>query len=236
MEHFATTRWSLVLDARTEPTSRGHDALATLCGLYWYPLYSYLRRRGHNAEDAQDLTQGFFARLLEKHALNVVDPTRGRFRSFLLASLDHYVSNVRDRERAKKRGSGQVPISLDIAMAEDRYIREPADPLTPEKIFDRNWALAVLDRVLTRLRLELHAAGKDQLFESLKGYLTGDEAAGSYQQVGTALGMTEGAIKVAVHRLRRRYRALLYDEIAQTVATPEEIDLELKHLIEAIKI
>jgi RNA polymerase sigma factor (sigma-70 family) len=235
MPHFATTRWSLVLDAGTEPSARGHDALATLCGLYWYPLYSYLRRRGHNAEDAQDLTQGFFARLLEKHTLQAVDPARGRFRSFMLASLDHYVSNERDRDRAQKRGSGAVPISLDVVMAEDRYVREPADPLTPEHIFDRNWALAVLERVLTRLRAEQHAAAKDQLFERLKGYLTGEDAAGSYQQVGLAVGMTEGAIKVAVHRLRRRYRALLYDEIAQTVATPEEIDLELKHLIEAIK-
>ena len=235
MKHFATTRWSLVLDAGAEPTARGHDALATLCGLYWYPLYSYLRRRGHSAEDAQDLTQGFFARLLEKHSLHVVDPARGRFRSFLLASLDHYVSNERDRDRAQKRGSGAVPISLDVAMAEDRYVREPADPLTPEHIFNRNWALAVLERVLARLRTELDADGKVYLFESLKGYLTGDEPAGSYQQVGLAIGMTEGALKVAVHRLRRRYRALLYDEIAQTVATPEEIELELKYLIEAIK-
>jgi RNA polymerase sigma-70 factor (ECF subfamily) len=235
MEHFATTRWSLVLDAGTALTPRGHDALATLCELYWYPLYSYLRRRGHTAEDAQDLTQGFFARLLEKHSLNVVDRARGRFRSFLLGSLDHYVSNERDRSRAQKRGSGTPPISLDVAIAEDRYVREPVDPLTPERIFDRNWALAVLDRVLNRLRAELHDAGKDHLFENLKGYLTGDQAAGSYQDVGATLGMSEGALKVAVHRLRRRYRALLYDEIAQTVATPEEVELELQYLIEAIK-
>jgi RNA polymerase sigma-70 factor (ECF subfamily) len=235
MAPFATTRWSLVLDAGAEPTPRGHEALATLCGLYWYPLYSYLRRRGHSAEDAQDLTQGFFARLLEKHALQVVDPERGRFRSFLLASLDHYVSNERDRDRAQKRGSGTPPISLDVAVAEDRYVREPSDPLTPELIFNRNWALAVLDRVLQRLRTELQDEGKGQLFESVKGYLTGADAPGSYQQVGSAIGMSEGALKVAVHRLRRRYRALLYDEIAQTVATPEEVELELRHLIEAIR-
>ena len=153
-----------------------------------------------SAEDAQDLTQGFFARLLEKHALQVVDPARGRFRSFLLASLDHYVSNERDRDHAQKRGSGMPLISLDIATAEDRYVREPSDPLTPEHIFNRNWALAVLDRVLARLREELQAAGKAQLFESLKGYLTGDAAVGSYQQIGSAIGMTEGALKVAVHR------------------------------------
>ena len=235
MARFATTRWSLVLDAGTALTPRGHAALSTLCELYWYPLYSYLRRRGHTAEDAQDLTQGFFARLLEKHTLNVVDRSRGRFRSFLLGSLDNYVSNERDRSRAQKRGSGTPPISLDVAMAEDRYVREPEDPLTPERIFDRNWALAVLDRVLNRLRAELHEAGKDDLFENLKGYLTGDQAAGSYQVVGASLGLTEGALKVAVHRLRRRYRTLLYDEIAQTVATPEEVELELQYLIEAIK-
>lgn len=235
MEHFATTRWSLVLDAGTALTPRGHDALATLCELYWYPLYSYLRRRGYRAEDAQDLTQGFFARLLEKQSLNVVDRTRGRFRSFLLASLDHYVSNERDRSRTQKRGSGVAPISLDVAIAEDRYVREPADPLTPERIFDRNWALAVLDRVLHRLRGELRDAGKDSLFETLKVYLTGEQAAGSYRDVGAGLGLSEGALKVAVHRLRRRYRALLYDEIAHTVATPEEVELELQYLIEAIK-
>jgi RNA polymerase sigma factor (sigma-70 family) len=236
MVRFATTRWSLVLDAGTALTPRGHEALATLCELYWYPLYSYLRRRGHAAEDAQDLTQGFFTRLLEKQALHVVDRSRGRFRSFLLASLDHYVANEWDRGRAQKRGGGTPPISLDAAIAEDRYVREPVDPLTPERIFDRNWALAVLDRVLNRLRAELHEAGKDNLFENLKVYLTGEQAAGSYQEVGAGLGLSEGALKVAVHRLRRRYRALLYDEIAQTVATPEEVELELQYLIAAIKI
>ena len=233
---FATTRWSLVLDAGAELTPRGRAALATLCELYWYPLYAYLRRRGQTAEDAQDLTQGFFARLLEKQALNVVDPSRGRFRSFLLASLDHYVSNQRDRDHAQKRGGSTPPISLDIAMAEDLYTREPADPWTPEKIFDRNWALALLGRVLARLREELHAEGKGELVDALQGYLSTDETPASYEELGKKLNMTEGALRVAVHRLRRRYRAVLYDEIAQTVATPEEIDLELEYLIDAIKI
>jgi len=232
---FATTRWSLVLDAGAEMTPRGRAALGTLCELYWYPLYAYLRRRGQTAEDAQDLTQGFFARLLEKQALNVVDPSRGRFRSFLLASLDHYVSNQRDRDQAQKRGGSTPPISLDIAMAEDLYTREPADPWTPEKIFDRNWALALLGRVLARLREELHAEGKGEFVDALQGYLSTDEAPASYEELAKKLNMTEGALRVAVHRLRRRYRAVLYDEIAQTVATPEEIDLELEYLIDAIK-
>jgi RNA polymerase sigma-70 factor (ECF subfamily) len=235
MEHFATTRWSLVLDAGTELTPRGRAALATLCELYWYPLYAYLRRRNHSAEDAQDLTQGFFARLLEKHALHIVDRTRGRFRSFLLASLDHYVSNERDRDRAQKRGGGTSPISLDAAMAEDRYKLEPPDPWTPEKIFDRNWALTLLGRVLERLRTDLHAEGKGELFDHLKVYLAGEQGAPSYREIGAALGMSEGAVKVAVHRLRRRYRDLLYDEIAQTVSTQEEVELELQYLMESVK-
>jgi DNA-directed RNA polymerase specialized sigma24 family protein len=235
MEHFATTRWSLVLDAGTEMTPGGRAALATLCELYWYPLYSYLRRRGQSAEDAQDLTQGFFARLLEKQGLQVVDRSRGRFRSFLLASLDHYVSNERDHAHAQKRGGSTPPISLDIALAEDFYIREPADPWTPEKIFDRNWALALLGRVLARLGGEMQAEGKGELFNALQGYLSGEEAPASYQEVGKSLRMSDGALRVAVHRLRRRYRTLLYDEIAQTVATPEEIDLELQYLIDALK-
>jgi RNA polymerase sigma-70 factor (ECF subfamily) len=235
MEHFATTRWSLVLDAGTELTPRGREALATLCELYWYPLYAYLRRRNHSAEDAQDLTQGFFTRLLEKHALNIVDPTRGRFRSFLLASLDHYVSNERDHDRAQKRGGATPPISLDATTAEERYKHEPADPWTPEKIFDRNWALTLLGRVLERLRTDLHAEGKGELFDHLKVYLSGEQGAPSYHALGTALGMSEGAVKVAVHRLRRRYRDVLYDEIAQTVSTPEEVELELQYLMESVK-
>ena len=233
---FETTRGSPVPGAGTELTPRGREALATLCELYWYPLYAYLRRRNHSAEDAQDLTQGFFARLLEKHALNTVDRTRGRFRSFLLASLDHYVSNERDRDRAQKRGGGTPPISLDGTTAEDRYRREPPDPWTPEKIFDRNWALTLLGRVLARLRTDLHSEGKGELFDHLKVYLAGEQGALSYHELGTALGMSEGAVKVAVHRLRRRYRDLLYDEIAQTVSTQEEIDLELQYLMESVKI
>ena len=236
MEHFATTRWSLVLDARESLTPQAQGALASLCELYWYPLYAYLRRRGHTVENAQDLTQGFFARLLEKRSLRVVDRARGRFRSFLLASLDNYVSNERDREYAQKRGGGTFTFSLDGSEAEERYRLEPQDQLTPETIFDRNWALTVLDRVLTKLSTDLHAEGKGELFERLKPCLIGDPDRGSYQELAEALGMTEAAVKVAVHRLRRRYRQRLHAEIAQTVEHPEDVDLELRHLIAAVKV
>lgn len=236
MEHFNTTRWSLVLSARESLTPPAKEALASLCELYWYPLYAYLRRRGHTVENAQDLTQGFFARLLEKRSLRLVDRARGRFRSFLLASLDHYVSNERDRESAQKRGGGTLTFSLDGAEAEVRYRLEPQDQLTPEKVFDRNWALTVLDRVLTELSMDLHAEGKGALFDCLKPCLICDPDRGSYQELAEALGMTETAVKVAVHRLRRRYREHLHAEIAQTVEHPEEVDLELRHLIAAAKI
>jgi len=234
MEHFATTRWSLVLDASSELTPRGRQALATLCELYWYPLYAYLRRRGHSAEDAQDLTQGFFAHMLDKHALHMVDRARGRFRSFLLASLNHYLSNMRDHDRAQKRGGGTPQISLDGVTAEDRYLREPADRWTPEKVFDRNWALTVLDRVFRRLRTDLQAEGKGELFQHLHVYLTGEEGRVVYSEVGATLGISEGAVKVAVHRMRRRYRDLLHQEIAHTVVTADEVELELQYLIAAL--
>jgi RNA polymerase sigma-70 factor (ECF subfamily) len=234
MEHFATTRWSLVLDASSEPTPRGRQALATLCELYWYPLYAYLRGRGHSAADAQDLTQGFFAYLLDTGALRIADRSRGRFRSFLLASLNHYCANTRDRDRAQKRGGGAPQASLDSTNAEDRYLREPVDHWTPEKAFDRNWALTVLDRVFGRLRTDVQAEGKGELFEHLKVYLTGDGDGVLYSKVGVTLGMSEGAVKVAVHRMRRRYRDLLHQEIAQTVATADEVELELQYLIAAL--
>ena len=231
MEYFATTRWSLVLDASSELTPGGRQALATLCEVYWYPLYAYLRRQGHRAEDAQDLTQGFFAYLLDKHSLHRVDRTRGRFRSFLLASLNHYVSNMCDRDRAQKRGGSALQISLDEITAEDRYRRQPVDPWTPEMVFDRTWALTVLDRVFKRLRTDLYAEGKGRLFEHLKVYLTGEEGGALYSEVGVTLGMSEGAVKVAVHRMRRRYRDLLYQEIAHTVVTADEVELELQYLV-----
>jgi RNA polymerase sigma factor (sigma-70 family) len=229
--HFATTRWSVVLAAGAERSSPGvQEALATLCETYWYPLYAFLRSRGYSAEDAQDLTQAFFARLLEKQTIRHADPARGRFRSFLLASLKNFAANQHDREIARKRG-GDVPIlSLEIETAEGRFQMEPPSDETPERVFDRRWALTLLDRVMSRLHAETVHSGKPSQFERLKGYLTGDHPQLSYAETATHLATSEGAIKVAVHRLRRRFRDLIRDEIAQTVSSPEEIEDELRHL------
>lgn len=230
--HFATTRWSVVLAARADTSSPGvHQALTTLCETYWYPLYGFLRSRGSSAEDAQDLTQAFFARLLEKHALRHADPSRGRFRSFLLASLKNFAANERDREIAGKRGGGAPMLSLEIESAEGRFQMEPPTDETPERVFDRRWALTLLDRVMSRLQAEMTARSeKPSSFDRLKIYLTGDVPHLSYAETASELGMSEGAVKVAVHRLRRRFRDLVRDEIAHTVSSPEDIEDELRHL------
>ena len=232
---FATTRWSLVLAAGADASSSGtHEALATLCETYWYPLYAFLRSHGYDAEDAQDLTQAFFARLLEKHAISQADPARGRFRSFLLASLTHFAANERDRESAKKRGGGIPIVSLEVEGAEGRFQMEPPTDETPERIFDRHWALTLLARVMSRLEAQTAKSGRHAQFERLKAYLTGDQPQLSYAETAAHLGMSEGAVKVAVHRLRRQFRDLVRDEIAQTVASPEEIEDELRHLWSAV--
>ncbi|MCX5671607.1 MAG: sigma-70 family RNA polymerase sigma factor [Planctomycetota bacterium] len=231
---FATTRWSLVLAAARDSRPDARAALATLCETYWYPLYTYVRRRGYRAEEALDLTQEFFARLLEKESLRVADRARGRFRSFLLASLNHFLANEWDRARSQKRGGGRKAISLDTAAAESRYALEPSAGLAPEKLFDRRWALTLLERVLADLRRECTRDGKERLFDRLKGYLGGEAPGASYSHVGAELGMTEGAVKMAVHRLRRQYRRLLRAQIAQTVASPEEIDDEIRQLFAAL--
>ena len=230
--HFATTRWSVVLAAGADTSSPGvHQALATLCETYWYPLYGFLRSRGFSAEDAQDLTQAFFARLLEKHALRHADPSRGRFRSFLLASLKNFAANERDREIAGKRGGGAPMLSLEIESAEGRFQMEPPTDETPERVFDRRWALTLLDRVMLRLQAEITARSeKSSAFDRLKTYLTGDQPQLSYAETASELGMSEGAVKVAVHRLRKRFRDLVRDEIAHTVSSPAEIEDELRHL------
>jgi RNA polymerase sigma factor (sigma-70 family) len=233
--HFATTRWSLVLAAGADVSSvEAHEALATLCETYWYPLYAFLRGRGSSVEDAQDLTQAFFARVLEKHAIRQADPARGRFRSFLLASLKNFAANERDRDIAKKRGGGVPVVSLEFESAEGRFQLEPASSETPEKIFDRRWALTLLDRVLSRLKAEMVSHGREAQFDRLKAYLTGDQPQLSYAETAADVGMSEGAVKVAVHRLRRHFRDLLRDEIAQTVSSPGEIDDELRHLWAAV--
>jgi RNA polymerase sigma factor (sigma-70 family) len=231
---FATTRWSLVLAAKGRGEPQAREALADLCALYWYPLYAYVRRRGHDADRAQDLTQEFFARLLEKDFLADVDRGKGRFRSFLLAACKHFLANERDRARALKRGGGREPIPIDALDAESRYRREPVDAMTPERLFDRRWALTLLDQVLQRLGEEMARAGKAVWFDRLKPALLGARGSDPYGQIAAELGMTEGAVKVAVHRLRQRYRALLNEEIARTVDDPGQVEDEIRDLFAAV--
>jgi RNA polymerase sigma-70 factor (ECF subfamily) len=231
--HFATTHWSLVLAARDRAEPGAGDALADLCSLYWYPLYAYVRRRGHGADDAHDLTQEFFARLLATDFLAGVDRGKGKFRAYLLAACNHFLANERDRVRAQKRGGGRPVLSLDAADAEGRYRAEPAGGLTPEQLFERRWALALLGEVMARLRAEYEAKGKGRIFDRLRGFLVGEKGAG-YREAGDELGLSEGAVKVAVHRLRQRYRELLREEIGRTVTTPEEIDQEIGALFAAL--
>jgi RNA polymerase sigma-70 factor (ECF subfamily) len=230
---FAATRWTLVISAAGANAPLAKAALEELCGTYWYPLYAFLRRRGCESHEAEDLTQEFFARLLARDFLADVDRKKGKFRSFLLASLKNFLADHRDFVSAQKRGGGRTVIPLDAPNAESRYRIEPADDLTPEKLFEKQWALALLERVLSRLQAEQTADGKAALFEALQGALTGRKTA-NYAELGARLGMMEGAIKTAVHRLRKRYRELLRDEIAQTVAGPEEIDEEIRYLLSCL--
>ena len=223
----------MILAARGEPSPRAADAMAELCRTYWYPLYAYVRRRGHETSEAEDLTQEFFARLLAKDYLAGVDPEKGKFRAFLLASLKHFLMNEWDRSRAQKRGGGKPLVSLDALSAEGRYRLEPAHNLTAERLFERQWALTVLEQVLARLQAEWASHGRQAIFDALKGSLTGAAEAG-YAEIGDGLAMTEAAVKVAAHRLRRRYRELLREEIAQTVASPEEIDDEIRYLLSCV--
>ena len=225
----------MVAAGRADSSPAVHEAMATLCETYWYPLYAFLRARGYDAENAQDLTQAFFARLLEKGIIRHADPARGRFRSFLLASLRNFAANEHGRKVARKRGGGAPMLSLDMDTAEDRFQMEPATDETPERVFDRLWALTLLDQVMSRLQAETAARGnKVSPFDRLKPYLTGDEPQLSYAQTASDLGMSEGAVKVAVHRLRRRFRELVRDEIAETVSSPEEVEVELRHLWSAV--
>ena len=231
---FLTTHWSVVLAAGRSDSTRAQSALARLCQTYWYPLYAYVRRRGHSPHDAQDLTQEFFARLLERHSLACADPNRGRFRSFLLSALDHFLVNEREKARAQKRGGGRTILSLDLALAEQRYDLEPADTATPDKLFDKHWATALLEEVLNQLEAEYQQTGKAELFAALKQTLTGTRESQPYAVLAASLGMNEAAIKVAVHRLRKRYRQLLRAEIANIVADPEQAEDELRHLFTAL--
>ncbi len=230
---FLTTRWSLIVAAQQPGAAQGREALAELCRLYWYPLYAYIRRRGHDAGAAEDLTQAFFTHLLEKDALASVSQGRGRFRSFLLASCQHFLANEHERANALKRGGGQV-ISLDLSDADGRYHREPNHEETAERLFERRWALALLGPTLHHFRSEYERAGKGGLFDALKGQLTGDPTE-SYALLAEELDMTESAIKTAVHRLRKRYGDILREQIRETVAAEGEIDDEVRALFEALR-
>ncbi len=231
---FATTHWSVVLAAANEEKPEAAAALERLCSTYWYPLYAYVRREGHSPADAQDLTQEFFARLLARHALAQVAPEKGRFRSFLLVGLRHFLSDQRDRASAAKRGGGKAVLSLDAQEAEDRYRLEPIERLDAEKIYERRWAMTLLGRAWTRLREESAARGKLQQFERLAEFVAG-EAEVTCVAAASGLGLSESAMRSAVHRLRERYRALIREEIALTVSAPGEVDEELRYLIRVMR-
>jgi RNA polymerase sigma-70 factor (ECF subfamily) len=232
---FATTHWSVVRAAGGEDSPQATEALEKLCRTYWYPLYAHVRRHGHGPEEAQDLTQEFFARLLAKEYTARADPALGRFRSFLLACLEHFLSEQRRRGRRLKRGGGQTLISWDAMRAEERYRAEPVDSVTPDQAYDRRWALTLLEQALARLGQEQSAAGKSELFAQLTDYLWGESSGSGYAKIAKRLGLREGALKVTVHRLRRRYRELLREEVAHTTGNREEVDDELRFLIRVIR-
>jgi RNA polymerase sigma-70 factor (ECF subfamily) len=227
---FPETRWSIVLRAGDGAAPASRKALAELSRAYWYPVYAFIRRTGRSAEDSCDLTQGFFTRLLAKNDLAAADPGRGRFRSFLLASVKHYLANAWDRERAEKRGGGEALLSIDAADAEGRYRVEPAHDLTPERIFERRWALIVLERTLSALADEYARRGKGALFERLEGSLLGQDDDVRQRALAAELGLTPGALRVALHRMRERYHRLLEAEIVHTVEGVAEVEAELADL------
>jgi RNA polymerase sigma-70 factor (ECF subfamily) len=231
---FGTTRWTVVLQAGG-PTSDGSaQALEQLCRTYWYPLYSFARRSGVPPHDAEDLTQSFFAYLLEKDAIARADRERGRFRSFLLTAFKNYHANERARHAAAKRGGSRQIISLDELQAETRYQQEPQTTATPEKLYDQKWAASLLDQVMQGIRNEYAALGKGPLFEILRGVIWGGRQEGGYELLARQAGLAEGTFKVAVHRLRTRFKECLRQEVAQTVATPGEVDDELRHLLSVV--
>jgi RNA polymerase sigma factor (sigma-70 family) len=232
---FTTTHWSVVVAAGDTQSPQAGAALDNLCRGYWYPLYAYVRRRGHDAETARDLTQEFFALLLAKRLLAGVDPTKGRFRSWLLGVMNHFLAHEWARVRAQKRGGGQPAFSLDDAAADERYRLEPAEESTPETIFDRRWAFTVLDQAAARLRGEYETAGKGALYSTLKGFVSAESQPVSYEEAARHLGLSQGAVKSAIHRLRQHYQELIRDEIAQTVTSPAEIDDEIRYLLAVIR-
>ena len=232
---FASTRWSIVAAAGRKESAEARAALAVLCQTYWYPLYAYARRRLARPDDARDLTQEFFAQLLEKDYLQDADSRRGKFRSFLLTAFQRFLAKEHARSTAQKRGGHRRPLSLEFQHGEHRYRHEPADLTTPETLYERRWALTLLEQALARLRQEFTASGKERLFEALKGTLTGDGTGEPYERIGRDLGLSESAVKTAAHRLRRHYQELLRAEVAQTVASPEEVEDELRDMFAAVR-
>jgi RNA polymerase sigma-70 factor (ECF subfamily) len=230
-DRFPTTHWSYIVRAR-DPAAR--PALEALCRAYWFPIYAFARRKGLDPDAAEDLVQGLFARLLDTGDLVAVDPQKGRFRSFLMAACSHYLANRRDFERAARRGGGRAPLAIDRLDAEGRYGREPAHGLTAERLFERRWAMALLDRALDRLAAEAADAGKRPLFEQLRPALLGEADATPYARVAEAVGLSVGAVKVAAHRLRRRCGEVIRQEVARTVDDPADIDDEISRLLGAL--
>jgi RNA polymerase sigma factor (sigma-70 family) len=231
---FATTRWTVVLQAGGALSPGSQSALAQLCRTYWFPLYSFLRRRGLTQHDAEDLVQSFFAFLMEKDVIARADRERGRFRTFLLSALQNFQSNERAKTNSQKRGGRTTIVSFDELQAEARYQSEPATNLSPERLFEQKWAASLLEQVLLTLRQEYALAGKSALFEAIRGLLWGGRGDVSYAAIGQQLGMSEGAIKVSVHRLRLRFKECLQNEVAQTVGTAAEVEDELRHLLAAL--
>jgi len=231
---FVTTRWTVVLSAQDKDAPQSSEALESLCRIYWRPLYAYARRLGHAPADAQDLTQEFFARLLEKQWLAAADREKGRFRTFLLVALKRFLANEWDRAHRQKRGGYATHLPLDTAVAEARYLTDLAKKLPADRVYERRWALTLLEQTMNRLRAEFSQAGKAAEFERLKVFLTADKSAIACADVARELGMSEGAARVAAHRLRRRFREVFREEVAHTVASAEDVDEEFRHLLEAL--
>jgi RNA polymerase sigma factor (sigma-70 family) len=231
---FETTHWSVVLAAGGNDSQAARTALAALCEAYWYPLYAYIRRWGATADDAGDLTQAFLTSLLERRDFTGLSQERGRFRAFLLASLRHFLANDAARRRSQKRGGGAATVPLESDDAEHRYLVEPVDAETPERLYERRWALIVIDRVLVALRREAEAEGRTAEFDAIKACMLGRTAAGSYAAIADRLRVSEGAVRVAVHRLRRKFQARLKQDIAATVSSPDQVDDEIRYLIRSL--
>ncbi len=231
---FTTTHWSVVLAATNPAAPDRRGAMAHLCETYWYPLYAYVRRRGNSAHEAEELTQEFFVRLIEKEFIRNTAPQKGRFRAFLLVCMKHFLANEWDRVRAEKRGGRKLTHSIDFQDADERYGREPAHELTAERIFERRWALLLLEQALAQLASEMTASGKGDVFENLKGYLLAEADTPPHERTAREAGLSPGAVKVRVHRLRRRYRQILRERVAMTLSDPDEVDDEIRRLFSAL--